>query len=47
MTIDEYLVHRFKHNNHNKYMKYIQEWIGNVTKNQLAYFQQEKERLKL
>lgn len=47
MTIDEYLVYRFKRNNHNKYMKYMQEWIDNVTETQLMYFQKEKERLGL
>lgn len=47
MTIDEYLVYRFRKNNHNKYLKYMQEWINGITKTQLDYFKKEKERLNL
>lgn len=47
MELNEYLIFRFKHNNHNKYMKYMQEWINNITENQLNYFKLEKERLEL
>lgn len=47
MSISEYLVHRFKYNNHNKYMKYMQQWIQNITEDQLRYFKLEKERLGL
>lgn len=47
MNIDEYLVHRFKTNNHSKYLKYMNEWISNITDNQLTYFKFEKERLNL
>ena len=41
----EYLVWRCKMNWHPKYHKYIEEWISNVTDDQLIYF--EKERIKL
>lgn len=47
MTIDEYLIYRFRTNNHNKYLKYCEEWISNVTSTQLEYFKLEKERLGL
>lgn len=47
MSIDTYLVHRFKYNNHNKYLKYMNDWISNITENQLQYFRLEKERLGL
>lgn len=47
MSLDEYLIYRFKHNNHNKYLKYVDNWISNITENQLQYFKLEKERLGL
>ena len=47
MSLDSYLIYRFKTNNHNKYLKYINDWITNITKNQLQYFRLEKERLGL
>ena len=47
MTVSEYLRFRFMRNNHNKYIKYMQEWIDNITKDQLSYFIKEKERLGL
>lgn len=40
-----YLVQRFLRNNHSKYAKYVNEWVGNLTEDQLAYFKLEKERL--
>lgn len=47
MTIDEYIVYRFMRHNHNKYKHYCQEWISNLTKDQIEYFKLEKERLGL
>ena len=47
MIITEYLIHRFKTNNHNKYLKYMMDWISNITCDQLSYFKLEKERLGL
>jgi hypothetical protein len=47
MDIQSYLIYRFKYNNHNKYLKYMNNWINNVTENQLQYFKLEKERLGL
>ena len=47
MTINEYLRQRFNRNNHNKYLKYCDEWISNITNTQLEYFKREKERLGL
>lgn len=41
----QYLIHRFVFNNHNKYKKYVEEWINNLTADQIAYFVLEKERL--
>lgn len=41
----EYLIKRFIRNNHNKYVKYAEEWVSNLTENQIAYFRLEKERL--
>jgi hypothetical protein len=42
-----YLFQRFIRNNHPKYHKYVNEWIDNVTENQMTYFKLEKERLAL
>ena len=41
----EYLIRRFMFNNHNKYRKYAEEWVNNITHEQIAYFILEKERL--
>ena len=41
----EYLIKRFIRNNHNKYAKYVNEWISGLTDDQIAYFKLEKERL--
>lgn len=43
--MEEYLIKRFITNNHRKYHKYVNEWISNLTENQLAYFQLEKQRI--
>lgn len=40
----EYLLQRFYRNNHNKYKKYAEEWVSNLTQDQLAYFVLEKNR---
>lgn len=42
-----YLFQRFMRNNHNKYTHYYQEWIDNVTQDQVNYFKLEKQRLNL
>lgn len=41
----DYLRDRFYRNNHAKYRKYFDEWISNITENQLFYF--EKERISI
>lgn len=43
--IREYLTQRFLKNNHTKYYKYCNDWINNVTEDQLDYFIKEKDRL--
>lgn len=43
--IIKYIKWRYKMNNHNKYMKYFDEWFSGITDNQLMYFKLEKERL--
>lgn len=40
-----YLEWRCRTNWHPKYLKYIQEWISNVTPNQMEYFIREREHL--
>jgi len=40
-----YLLQRFYRNNHNKYRKYAEEWVDNLTPEQILYFSLEKERL--
>lgn len=40
-----YLQQRFYRNNHAKYRKYFEEWVQNVTEEQLMYFEKEKFRL--
>lgn len=42
-----YLFQRFMRNNHSKYTHYYQEWIDNVTQDQVNYFKLEKQRLNL
>ena len=45
-TIDKtYLEWRFRTNNIPKYLKYMEEWISNLTPEQINYFR--KERLHL
>lgn len=41
----DYLRDRFYKNNHTKYRKYFDEWISNITENQLFYY--EKERISI
>ena len=43
--IKSYLFQRFMRNNHNKYTHYYQEWIDNLTQDQVNYFKLEKQRL--
>lgn len=40
-----YLEWRCRMNWHSKYFKYIQEWISNVTEDQMSYFIKEREHL--
>ena len=40
-----YLEWRCRMNWHPKYLKYIQEWISNVTDTQMEYFIKEREHL--
>jgi hypothetical protein len=47
MTFDEYLRHRFKTNNHTKYLKYMEQWIEKLLPYQLEYFKVEQKRLGL
>ena len=35
--IKKYLIWRCRMNWHKKYIKYIDEWISNITSNQLSY----------
>lgn len=42
-----YLTQRFLKNNHTKYYKYCNEWISNVTYDQINYFIEERKRLNL
>lgn len=46
-SMREYLTQRFLRNNHNKYHKYLKEWIQNITPDQMKYFREEKRRLGL
>ena len=41
----DYLYWRCKVNWHNKYHRYIDEWINNVLPHQLEYFKKEMENL--
>jgi hypothetical protein len=45
--MNEYLTQRFIKNNHPKYYKYCNEWIQNLTKEQISYFSEERKRLNL
>lgn len=42
-----YLLQRFLRNNHAKYHKYVNDWINNITPDQMRYFIEEKKRLGL
>ena len=44
-NLKEYLQWRFKMNNHNRYQNYRDEWIDNVTPDQIRYFHEEMNRL--
>lgn len=44
-TMITYLQWRCRRDCHNKYFRYIDEWIANVTKTQLDYFIREREHL--
>ena len=41
----KYLVWRCRSSWHNKYLKYIDEWINNVLPHQLEYFKKERDNL--
>ena len=41
----KYLEWRCRMNWHPKYLKYIQEWINNVTPDQMKYFEKERKNL--
>ena len=40
-----YLEWRCRMNWHPKYLRYIQEWVSNVTPDQMMYFEREREHL--
>ena len=44
-SLETYLLWRFKVNNVNRYQHYVNDWIYNLTENQLNYFAMEMERL--
>lgn len=37
-----YLQERFYHSNHSKYRKYFEEWVNNLTDNQIDFFEIER-----
>lgn len=37
-SIKPYLQNRFNRDNHDKYLKYFEEWFLNLTDNQVYYF---------
>ena len=41
--LKEYLLHEWKWNNHVKYLKYFEDWIGNLTEPQIQWYQAYKE----
>lgn len=43
--VKDYLYWRCKTNWHNKYHRYINEWVDNVLPHQLEYFKKEMENL--
>lgn len=44
-SLEIYLLWRFKVNNINRYQHFVNDWIFNLTENQLNYFAMEMERL--
>lgn len=45
IIMKRYLEWRCRMNWHPKYLKYIQEWISNITDTQMEYFVREREHL--
>lgn len=41
----EHLRQQFYWNNHAKYRKYFEEWVGKLTSTQIEYFEIEKENI--
>lgn len=39
--LKEYLKKEWKYNNHNKYQKYFDEWVKNLTNNQIYHFRKQ------
>lgn len=39
----EYLLHEWKFNNHVKYLKYFEDWIGCLMEQQIQWYQAYKE----
>ena len=37
-----YLRERFRTSNHSKYLKYFDEWVSNISENQIHYFEIER-----
>lgn len=44
-VMGDYLRERFRRNNHTKYHKYCDEWVNNITCDQLRYFIEERRRI--
>ena len=42
---EKYLEYRFKFNNRNAYHHYFEEWVKNLTVDQLSYFEREMNNL--
>jgi len=43
--LEKYLEYRFKFNNRNSYHRYFEEWVKNITVDQLLYFEREMNNL--
>ena len=42
--LETYLQWRFRVNNHNKYLHYLNDWLYSLTETQLGYFKEEMRR---
>lgn len=46
LPLNDYLKERWRVNNHKKYQKYFDEWVRNLTQDQILNFKREMDHIK-